>query len=138
MKTFLSALISVFLKIRTLFEFRDNRKNIPYAVVTNTGGPMKDATNGIKQVVVTEMILQLGSLTVWCATTPEEQAKGLRPKHYFWRDAASPQANGPFEGVYMAMENYKAVVESMKQDALNKNGTSRVIHVDFRNKRRIY
>lgn len=105
-----------------------------------TPTPVPNGAPMLKDVVVIETLIgdnMLGTLNVWCAMTVEQQEKGLRPTHYFWRDAGSPQGFGPFPRLYDTMAHYANTCKVMKELANPPKGMGKVIQVDFTNKYRL-
>lgn len=132
MKAFLSVILSVCLKIRTLFDSKYRQRYTLRTVTKNlNGGSMQD-------VVVLETQFTLGSLVVWAAVSQEQLVKGLARTHYFWKDAGSPQGFGPFNYISTTMEHYKSIVQTMKDGAQSQRKTGQIIQVDFTAKRRLY
>lgn len=87
----------------------------------------------------TIVVLDLGTMRIFTRQTLEEMMRDAPPTSWYWRDAASPQGEGPFMSLLECMKNYCYITKLARTSGTESvpQTSGKVIRVDFANKRRV-
>lgn len=80
--------------------------------------------------LVAALLMELGSLQVFCYQTKKEFARKAPYKEVYWKEKGKYEVHGPFTSIYQACSHYSWAIQQKRIE-------NKTIHVDFKNKRRL-
>jgi hypothetical protein len=89
----------------------------------------------ITQNPLPELLFELGRLQVFCYPTDLEREANIKPSAIYWQDIRYSNIYGPFTSLYETVNHYARVLDIMNSE--QNQPDSKVVHVDFFNKKRI-